>query len=132
MTEPRGDAPRTDLKDLVVKRKQELGLSYEKLAARCVNSAGDQTVKYSWLHRLATGKEVLPPDFATLEGLAAGLDVPLTLVQEAAGRQFFRIDTAWSDDQEVRALIHEMGDLDDDDRARLKAMMQSWRKLKQG
>ncbi|GAQ52126.1 helix-turn-helix domain-containing protein [Streptomyces acidiscabies] len=131
MTEPRDATPRTDLKDLVVRRKQELGLSYEKLAARCV-VAGVQTVKYSWLHRLATGKEVLPPDFATLEGLATGLDVPLTLVQEAAGRQFFRIDTAWSDDQEVRALIHEMGDLDDDDRARLRVMMQSWRKLKQG
>lgn len=132
MADDRSDATnRTDLSDLVVRRKAELGLSYEKLAERCIDpETGEQTVKYSWLHRLATYKSVIPPDFPQLRGLHAGLDVPLGLVQEAAGSQFLGIDTVWSEDGDVRALVHEFQEMDADDQAKVRALMQSWRKLK--
>lgn len=131
MTEPQDATTRTDLSDLVVRRKADLGLSYEKLAERCIHpETHEQVIKGSWLHRLATGQPVIPPVAHQLEGLAVGLDVALGLVREAAGSQFLGIDTIWSDDEEVRAMVHEYREMDAEDQAKVRALMQSWRKLK--
>ncbi|MET9516998.1 hypothetical protein [Streptomyces sp. NPDC002994] len=106
--EDRAPAPsgRTQLTDLVRERKSALGLSYDRLAKRCIDpESGEQTVKSSWLHRLATGEPVISPDLAQLRGMAAGLDVPLGRIQDAAGSQFFGIDVVTARSGEVRALV---------------------------
>lgn len=126
-------AARTELSDLVRTRRAELGLSLRALAGRCVDPEGPeagQVVDHNWIDRLEKNilKEI--PDGVRLAGLAAGLQVPLTLVQEAAGAQFWGVDTVWSDDEEVKALVHDYRDLDAEDQAKVRALTQSWRKLK--
>jgi transcriptional regulator with XRE-family HTH domain len=96
--------PRTQLRDLVRERKEAAGLSYERLAARCIDPAsGEQVIKSSWLHRLLTNLPVQPPDFKMLCGLAVGIDVPLWRVQDAAAAEFLGIDVVWSASGEARA-----------------------------
>lgn len=103
---PRAEAPRPALRELVKRRRAELGLSYVKLAIRCVDpETGAQTVKDSWLHRLETGLKVLPPEYPGIVGLAVGLQVPLHVVQAAAGEQFFGISTVQAESTRARALM---------------------------
>ncbi|MFE9684117.1 hypothetical protein [Streptomyces sp. NPDC006285] len=126
-------ASRTDLADLVRNRKEELGLSFRALADACVDPEDPEAGplwKRSTLENLAAGRVIKAPDFAQLRALAAGFTLPLGLVQEAAGGQFMGIDTVWSEDGKVRALVHEFHDMDDEDQEKVLALMQSWRKLK--
>ncbi|MFI8853623.1 helix-turn-helix domain-containing protein [Streptomyces sp. NPDC053499] len=118
---------RSQLSELVRERKAALGLSYERLAERCINpDTGEQTVKASWLHRLANGQPVIPPDYATLCGLAAGLEVPLGRVQDAAGAQFFGIDTVWSTSGEARALVERADRLTPKQREQLQRLLDAF------
>lgn len=97
---------RTQLGDLVRHRKDELGLSYERLAHRAVDPEnGKRTVTSSWLHRLVNRMPVVPPDLSQLRAIAAAIEVPLGRVQDAAGSQFFGIDTVWSTSGQARALV---------------------------
>jgi transcriptional regulator with XRE-family HTH domain len=120
-------AGRTQLRDLVRERKAALGLSYERLAARCVDpESGEPTVKSSWLHRLATDLPVQIPDYAMLRGLAAGLDVPLGRVQDAAGAEFFGMDVVWSTSGEARALVKSAESLTATQREQLQRLLESF------
>lgn len=115
---------RTQLADLVRARKQALGLSFERLAARCVDpETGERPVKSSWLHRLASGQPVIPPQLEQLRAIAAGLDVTLGTVQDAAGAQFFGIDTVWSESGESRALVRRADRLTPEQREQLMRLM---------
>jgi transcriptional regulator with XRE-family HTH domain len=126
-------AARTDLSDLVRTRRAELGLSLRVLAGRCINperpDAGP-VVDHNWIDRLEKGLLREIPDYGRLAGLHVGLQVPLSLVQEAAGSQFWRVDTVWSEDEEVRALVHDYRDMSPEDQQRVRALMSSWRNLK--
>lgn len=103
---PRAEAPRPALSELVKRRRAELGLSYVKLAQRCVDpETGEQTVKDSWLHRLETGLKVLAPEYPAIVGLSTGLQLPLHVVQAAAGEQFFGISTVEGESGRARALV---------------------------
>lgn len=95
---------RSQLRDLVRERRATLGLSYEKLAYRCVDG-DERPVKSSWLHRLESGEKVLPPDISQLRAMANGLQVRLEVVQDAAGAQFFGIDVVRSESGPARALV---------------------------
>lgn len=127
---------RTDLSDLISDRRDLLGLTYEELAALCVDpeATDDPDQEPLWrrstLNNLAQGRRVKPPAFAMIRALAFGLQVPLRVVQEAAGAQFFGIDTVWSPDGKVRALVRDFDDLDDEDQARVLALMESRRRLR--
>ncbi|MCX4540453.1 XRE family transcriptional regulator [Streptomyces sp. NBC_01565] len=108
-------------------RKGVLGLSYERLAARCIDpETGEQTVKGSWLHRLATDLPVQIPDFPMLRGLAAGLDVPLGRVQDAAGAEFFGMDVVWSASGEARALVRSAEALTPTQREQLQRLLEGF------
>lgn len=123
------DAPpggRAQLRDLVRERKATLGLSFEKLAVRCIDpKTGKQTVKSSWLHRLATDLSVQAPDLPQLRGLAAGLQVPLYRVQDAAGAEFFGIDTEWSASGEARAFLADADRLTAEQREQIRRLMET-------
>jgi len=126
-------APRTDLSDLVRTRREELGQSFRVLADACIDpEAPDDGPLWgrSTLDRLSKGLHITPPDFGQLRALAAGLQLPLGLLQEAAGAQFLGIDTVWSEDGQVRALVHEFREMDAEDQEKVRVLMQSWRKLK--
>lgn len=117
---------RTQFRDLVVQRKEEIGLGYERLAARCVDpESGEQTVKGSWLHRVVTGENVEPPSYEMLRGMAAGLDVPVGVLQDAAGAQFFGAEPVFSESAEARAFLEDADRLTPAQRAAIRALMRS-------
>ncbi|MFD5975517.1 XRE family transcriptional regulator [Streptomyces bacillaris] len=101
------DAPaRTDLSDLVRARRQELRLSLRAVQDRTVDpDTGEPLLKYSWIDRLEKSQPVIPPQYPQLRALAAALELSLGQVQDAAGAQFFGIDTVWSESHEARALV---------------------------
>lgn len=118
---------RTQFRDLVRERRAALGLSYARLAARCIDpQSGEQTVKDSWLHRVESGLPVTPPDFPQLRGLAVGLDVPLGWVQDAAGAEFFGIDTVWAQSGEARALVERADHLTPQQREQLMRLLDTF------
>lgn len=128
---------RYDLSDLVRDRMAELGLSYRRLEEVCVDpeaaATADTRAEPLWkrgtLENLVKRRRTQVPDFERLRALAAGLQVPLIRVQEAAGRQFFGVDTVWSADRRVRALVEGFDELDDEDQARVLALMESRRRV---
>jgi len=128
-----GTASRTDLSDLLRGRKDELGMSIRELVDACIDpetpDAGPQ-YRRTTLDALMKGEGVKAPSLSQLRALAAGYRLPLGLVQEAAGAQFLGIDTVWTQDGKVRTFVHEFRDMDEEDQARVIALMQSWRKLK--
>ncbi|MFH8619200.1 helix-turn-helix domain-containing protein [Streptomyces sp. NPDC017979] len=128
--EDRAPAPeRTQLRDLLRERRAALGLSYLKLAQRCVDpESGQQSVKDSWLHRLETGQPVEPPKLAALRGMAVGLAVPLRVVQDAAAAEFFGVDTVYADDEEGRMFLSRFSAFSPEDRRKMLAVMDAWLK----
>lgn len=119
---------RHDLGDLVLERKTVLRLSYERLAARCIDpDTGEASVRGSWLHRLATREKVVPPDAAALRGMAVGLELPLRLVQDAAGAQFFGIEPLYSDDETMRAIVPHLQEMSPEDRRKIQALIEAYR-----
>lgn len=124
--DPQATSERTQLRDIVVQRKEELGLGYERLAARCIDpESGTQTVKSSWLHRLATGENVEPPRYEMLRGMAAGLDLPVGVLQDAASAQFFGASKVFSESAEAQAFLEDADRLTPAQREAIRALMQS-------
>ncbi|MFF2640351.1 XRE family transcriptional regulator [Streptomyces niveus] len=120
---------RTELSDLVRDRRAELGLSLRGLADRCVDPKGREAGplwKFGALGRLEKRQPVIPPQLPELRALAVGLDLPLEQVKEAAGSQFFGIDTVWSED--VRAMVRDYEAMTSDDRERLRLAMAAWKR----
>lgn len=125
-------APRTDLTDLVCQRKEELGISFRTLAEACVDPEDPESGplwKRTTLDALSKGQRIKAPDFPELRALAAGLQVPLSRVQEAAGAQFLGIDTVWSADGQVRALVEGFREMSPEDQAKVLALMNSRRRI---
>ena len=83
---------RTQFADLVRSQREKLNLSYRTLSEKCRDPETGEGVSYGWLHRLETGKPVVPPEMPLLRALSVGLQLPLPRLQEAAGAQFFGMD----------------------------------------
>ncbi|MFF7550876.1 helix-turn-helix domain-containing protein [Streptomyces canus] len=123
---PKAPSRRTQLSDIVAERKEAAGLSYERLAARCIDpESGEQTVKSSWLHRLATGKPVEAPGYEMLRGLAAGLGLPVGELQDAASAQFFGADKVFPESAEAQAFLEDADRLTPAQREVIRALMRS-------
>lgn len=117
---------RTQFRDIVVARKEALNLSYAKLAARCIHpDTGEQTVKDSWLHRVATGEQVLAPDYDALLGMSAGLQVDIDVLQDAASAQFFGSQKVFVESAEAKAFLEDADRLTHTQREAVQALMRS-------
>jgi transcriptional regulator with XRE-family HTH domain len=123
---------RTQLTDLVRDRRAELHLSLDRLAERCIDPdpESDTVLKSSWLHRLVNGLPVIPPQLPQLRALAAGLDLELSVIQNAAAAQFLGIDQSagplWSQDRSAQLLTAGMEDLSVDDLKDLADLLEVW------
>ncbi|MEV0525980.1 hypothetical protein AB0I66_21325 [Streptomyces sp. NPDC050439] len=117
---------RTQFRDIVVARKEALNLSYAKLAARCIHpDTGVQTVKDSWLHRVATGETVQAPDFDMLLGMAEGMEVDIDVLQDAASAQFFGSQKVFTESAEAKAFLEDADRLTPAQREAVQALMRS-------
>ncbi|MFF6985653.1 hypothetical protein [Streptomyces sp. NPDC010273] len=129
-----GTTSRTDLSDLLRDRKAELGMSLRELVDACVDpkkpDEGPQIRRTTLDLLLKADEGVKAPTIPMMHALAEGFRLPFGLVQEAAGAQWLGIDTVWTQDRKVRALVHGFQDMDAEDQDRVMALMESWRKLK--
>lgn len=117
---------RTRLSDLVVDRRARLKISLATLAERCVDPETDvQEIKVGWLHRLERRDPVIPPQLPQLRALAAGLELPLRDVQDAAGDQFLGISTHRADGN-IRILMNRADGLSPEDLERLVAIAETF------
>ncbi|NXY93478.1 XRE family transcriptional regulator [Streptomyces sp. BR123] len=118
-------ATRTDLADLAQARMAELALSYRSLAASCVDPEepqGGPLWTRGTLQNLINGK-IKAPGPAELRALAAGLDLPLRVVQDAAAAQYFDLDPVYGADQKVRAVVRHLADLSAEDLAKVEQLI---------
>lgn len=117
---------RTQFRDIVVERKEALNLSYAKLAARCIHpDTGEQMVKDSWLHRVATGETVQAPDYDALLGMSVGLQVDIDVLQDAASAQFFGSQKVFVESAEAKAFLEDADRLTHAQREAVQALMRS-------
>lgn len=123
-------APRSDLSDVVRRRLDELGFGTRTLAAACIDpedpSAGPLWTRGT-LDNLRAGVRIKAPEYGELRALAAGLRLPVGLLQEAAGSQYFGIDTVWSADGKVRALVIGFMDMAPEEQDKVLALMEARR-----
>lgn len=125
---------RFDLSDLVRARMDELGLSYRRLEELCRDpeaSPDTPAAEPLWargtLENLAKRRRVRVPDFPRIRALAAGLQLPLGDIQAAVGSQFLGIDTVWSADGQVRAMVPGYATMGPEDQAKVHALMEEYR-----
>lgn len=122
-------AARTDLADLARQRMDELQLSYrrvEELAVDPEAPGGGSLWTRGTLENLANGKTIKAPGPGKLRALAAALQLPLRLVQDAAAGQFMDIDTVWDEDEDTRLMVRHYQSLSADDRDKLRAIAEAW------
>ncbi|MFE1770288.1 XRE family transcriptional regulator [Streptomyces sp. NPDC059008] len=118
---------RTDLSDLVRDRRAELKLGLRSLADRCTDPESSEQLKFGWLFRLEKREAVIPPQLPGLRALAAGLELPLRIVQQAAGAQFMGIvSEVESEGGEARALVAHLDDMSEAERRQVKAMVEAF------
>jgi len=114
------DSPLDALQRLIIERMQDLGRSYGDVARL-------GRLPRSTVHHLAThGRSGRLPNPATLEHLAAGLDLPLNLVRAAAASAAgLVLDTAAIGDPEIEVLIASFARLSPADRRHVAALVRS-------
>lgn len=124
--DPKAMGGRNQLRDIVAQRKEELGLGYVRLAARCIDpESGEQTIKSSWLHRLATGETIEAPTYEMLRGMAAGLGLSVAELQDAASAQFFGTEKVFGESAEAQAFLEDADRLTPAEREAIRALMKS-------
>lgn len=101
----------SELLDLVMTRRQKLGLSYKGLATASVDPASGEKPSTGWLHRLETSEPVTPPSLGLLSALSIGLQLPLARLQDAAAAQFFGLQTSWERSGEASAVLADLAKL---------------------
>ncbi|MFF5972272.1 hypothetical protein ACFY7C_12205 [Streptomyces sp. NPDC012769] len=118
------------LSEVLRERHQELGISYRALEERCVFPP-DVALKRSTLERLEKdAPNLTPPKLPELQALAAGYDLPLPLLQDAAGYQFHGVTTQWSASGKARAFVARFDQLDPADQDRVLAMLEAFASAK--
>ena len=114
------DSPMDALQRLIRERMRELHYSYGDVAR-----LGE--LPRSTVHHLAThGRSGRLPNPATLEHLAAGLDLPLSVVRAAAASAAgFVLDSQASEDPEIDVLVASLVQLSPADRRHVAALVRS-------
>lgn len=119
------DQVRTDLSDLVRDRRAELRLSLRAVEARTADETGESAIKYGWLNKLEKGQDITPPRLRELRALAAGLDLPLGRIQDAAAAQFLGIQSEWSASGDARALVEQAERLTPEQREAVRGLIET-------
>jgi transcriptional regulator with XRE-family HTH domain len=128
---PAAEPPEQDLNPLqrlIQQRLRERGWSYREVAGR-------SGLSHSTIYSLAMTRNLArPPRSATIDGLARGLDVPVSVVRAAAaestGMHYYDGATARHhdhDDPERELLIASIDELTPEDRRHVAALVESLR-----
>ncbi|MFC8267752.1 hypothetical protein ACFUIZ_18775 [Streptomyces cinereoruber] len=108
-------------------RRARLGLSLRALEERCVDPETGTSVGRNYLDRLEKdAPNLTPPRAPELRALAIGLDLPLPLLQEAAGYQFHGVTTRTSASSKAQAFVAQFDELAPEDQDRVLAMLEAY------
>ncbi|WP_432124086.1 XRE family transcriptional regulator [Streptomyces sp. C10-9-1] len=128
---------RADLEDLARERLAELGISIRALASRTIDPnpelqpEGERREGPLWnretLRNLLNGVKAKAPTPAELRALAAGLEVPLRAVQDAAIGQWFESDVIYTSDATVRAIVYRAEELSEEGRRKVLELIEEFR-----
>ena len=81
---------------------------------------GEQPFRFGWVSKLERGESTDAPSAATLRGLAAGLSMPLRVLQEAAAAQYLDMESfIWSQDRTTRVLAAHIEEMTAEERRQL-------------
>lgn len=128
---------RTDLTDLLDSRMGELGLSYRTLEARTADPEDrSEQPKPQWargtLENLRKGRKIKAPKPEQVRGLAAGLQLPVRLVEDATRAQFFDVDAVRAGggelDDETLLLVRRYQEMSPEDQRKLQRIAEDWSK----
>jgi transcriptional regulator with XRE-family HTH domain len=121
---------RTQLSDLVRTRRAELGISLRTLAEQSFDRKTGEQAKFGWISKLENSKPMDTPSEELLRALAAGLELPPRIVQEAAAAQFMGMGEVRSEDGTARLLIARIQEMDPEDIAQLAAIAETFARRK--
>lgn len=111
---------RTDFSQVVRDRRAELGISLRELEARAIDPDTGEQARFGWISKVEKGRSVDAPSPEVLRALAAGLGLPLRVLQEAAAAQFLDMIThVWSQDHTTRVLAARIEEMTDEERQQL-------------
>ncbi|MFE6225423.1 helix-turn-helix domain-containing protein [Streptomyces sp. NPDC057854] len=114
------------LSEVVRDRRHELGLSTRTLAERCVvDTEAGTTLSRHYIERLEKDVPTLtPPRVPELKALAMGLELPLRVIQDAAGFQFHGVTTRR--ESTAAFLIPELEEVDPEQQEQIVAMLRAF------
>jgi transcriptional regulator with XRE-family HTH domain len=123
---------RTSFTDLVRQRRAELGLSVRKLADLCIDpETGERPFKFGWIGKVENGEVLTAPGSAYLRALAAGLSMPLRIVQEAVAVQYLGMaPEVWSQDRTTRLLAARIEEMSAEERLQMAEIAETFARRK--
>lgn len=105
------------LSRLVLDALAEPGATYVRLSSRSIDPQSGIRLSGSYLHGLGQNKVVRAPEISALRALAAGLNLPLSVVQQAAAAQYLRYEAeefvGYGDD--VRIIVARLAGMTEDE-----------------
>lgn len=118
--------PMNPLARLILRRKNELGMTWQELAK--AGEFSSHTVLYALAHK-PEHRQVPRPE--TLKRLAKAIDVPLDVVKataaEAAGYSLQEVGVTLDSAEDVRFVAQVMGEISVADRAKLRRLAMAFR-----
>jgi len=122
---------RTDFADLVRQRRAELKITVRKLEDLSVDPDTGTQAKFGWISKLERGANTDAPSPAILRALAAGLSLPLRVLQEAAAAQYLDMKSfIWSQDRTTRVLAAHIEEMSDEERQQLADIAETFARRK--
>ncbi|MGJ5898587.1 hypothetical protein ACSCBZ_42615 [Streptomyces niveiscabiei] len=121
------DEPRGALTSLLRGRREELGKGIDWVTRHAVDPVTGDGMKKGRLWRLE-GREdggITPPNAAELRAIAAGYQLPLERLQDAAGSQFHGRDPLRTGTGEAVAYVRKLDLLTDEQRENLFRLIDS-------
>lgn len=112
----------TALQRLIRDQRAERGLSQPQVAERSKDATGRPRVNRQRVHQLETKPIERSPTKRTMEGLAAGLGVPLSTVKDAISESLNLRTIEDSSDPELKIFIDQVETLDPVSRQRYLRM----------
>jgi hypothetical protein len=120
----RADLDRDALSQLV-RAENDSGISYQDMADRA--SKAGYPVSKPYLQKLATNQVLTAPTPERLAGIAAGLKLPLRIIQEAAAVQYLQYETrelaGYGD--ELKVIVAHLAGMPEADVHRWRALIEA-------
>lgn len=118
---------RTEFSDLIRTRRAQLGLSLRDLAKDCFDPKTQTQLKFAWIGKVENKPDEIDiPSIGVLRAFAAGLKLPLRVLQEAAAAQFWGMTSVWSQDRSTRVLVADIESLPDEDQEQVAEIVESF------